>query len=74
MKAQCNRCRYAVRDKLVGDTYLFCHLMPPTPLSPGDGSTSFAFAAVHPTSWCGQFRLAWTRLFKGHISKGHVAS
>lgn len=59
----CNKCCFALKEGEV----IFCHRAPPVPVVLGD-QLSFIWPAVLPTAWCGEFKLAWKRLFRGHVA------
>ena len=64
MTRTCNKCRFAKTD---GER-LYCHRAPPqAQLEPGVG-VHYLFPAVAKESWCGEFRLAWRRLIRGHVT------
>lgn len=61
----CNRCRFAAKG-VEQDTNLYCHRSPPMPVAVGTNIMGM-WAAVHPSAWCGCFKLALNRLFRGHV-------
>lgn len=62
----CNNCRFAKMDGQDGQN-LTCYRLPPaTILMPT--AFQFMWPVVRPSSWCGEWKLAWKRLFRGHVS------
>jgi len=62
MNKTCNHCRFALKEGV----QLYCHRAPPTTVSDAAG-LHFFWPAVMGASWCGEWKLAWRRLFRGHV-------
>lgn len=60
----CNKCKFAMLE----GKQLYCHRAPPSVQMEQGVGVHFMFAAVMPASWCGEFKLAWKRLFRGHVA------
>lgn len=61
----CNRCRFAAKDEVSGT--LWCRRAPPHVILKANGDITSLQSPVYPQGWCGEFRLALKRLFRGHV-------
>lgn len=67
MKMTCNHCRFAEAAQTKdGQKFLWCHRVPPY-VNKADGQISTGMPPVGPQTWCGEWKLAWRRLFRGHV-------
>jgi hypothetical protein len=62
MKGRCKSCRFAEPE----GKQLYCHRAPPAVVPEAGIGFHFPFPAVADTSWCGEFKRAWMRLFKAN--------
>lgn len=62
----CQQCRFAVIDDSSGQPLVWCHRAPPMVKTAPDGGSYTQFLQVGATMWCGEFKRAWMRLFRGH--------
>lgn len=59
----CDRCRFAEPDE---NKVLWCHYGPPKPIFQPTGEFSGLHVPVAFKGWCGGWKLALRRLFKGY--------
>lgn len=67
MKKTCNHCRFAEPALTTdGQKFMWCHRVPPI-IVRDNSQISTTMPPVGAQTWCGEWKLAWNRLFRGHV-------